>query len=150
KAVLPPDLLALFVGSSPITDAHFINAKAALGDLDSDFGLKTKTVFLNGDGLNDFAAEDFVAGLHIAEIEVGQRVGHEGQDHVPHRVPEVKYAMRSAAQKAGTVNDIGFALEQGLQKGGIFGGIVFQVGILNDDEVTRSFSDAAAQGSTFS
>ena len=54
-------------------------------------------------------------------------------------MPEIKHAMRAAAQETRAVDHVGFALDQGPQQRGIFAGIVFQVGVLNDDEVSGRF-----------
>ncbi len=54
--------------------------------------------------------------------------------------------MRCAAEKARAKNHVGLALDQRREHQGILGGIVFQIGVLNDDEVARGFLNAAAEG----
>src|SRR5580700_4049585 len=73
-AILPADLLAFFVGAAPVSDADLVNPQSPLGDLHRDLRLETEAVFLDGDGLNHFAAEDFIARLHIAEVDVGEAI----------------------------------------------------------------------------
>ena len=65
---------------------------------------------------------------------------------VADRMPEVEHPMRTAAQKARAVNHVGFALDQGLEQVGIVVGVVFQIGILNEDKISGCFLYAAAQG----
>src|ERR1022692_2725116 len=99
--------LSLLIRPSPIADADFVDAQLPFGDLHRDFRLETEALFLQRNRLNDLAAKSFVTGLHIAEVDVGERVGKQGEDPVAHRVPKVKHAMGTAGKKAGTVNDIG-------------------------------------------
>lgn len=64
-------------------------------------------------------------------------------------MPEVKNAVWLAAVEAGTEDDIGFVLQKRFEDLRVFSGIVFEVGVLNDDEVAGGFLNAAAQGSSF-
>src|SRR5581483_7569552 len=45
-AVFPSDLLALFVGTAPITDSHLVDSQPSFGDLDRDLRLEPEAVFL--------------------------------------------------------------------------------------------------------
>jgi hypothetical protein len=73
-AVLPSDLLALFIGSAPVSDADFVDPQPPFGNLDRDLRLKTKAVLFEGNGLNDLPAEDLVAGFHVSQVDVGKAV----------------------------------------------------------------------------
>ncbi len=57
--------------------------------------------------------------------------------------------MRASPHEAGPVDHVGFPLNQGLEQRRVFAGIVFQVGILDDDEVARGFLDPPAQRRAF-
>src|SRR5438477_11272675 len=57
--------------------------------------------------------------------------------------------MWAGAERAGSVDDVGFALDQRHEQGGIVGGIVFEVGVLNDDEVSRRLLNAATKRGAF-
>jgi len=48
KPVLPADLLAFFVGSTPVADADFTDPQSSFGHLDRDFWLKAKAVLPMG------------------------------------------------------------------------------------------------------
>ena len=53
--------------------------------------------------------------------------------------------MRRAAQKARAKNYVRFSLNQRLDHQRILGRIVFQIGVLNNDEVARGLLNAAAE-----
>lgn len=74
EAVFPADFLAFFVGAAVIGNAYLIDAAACFSDLGGDFWLKAKAVFLNADRLDYLAAKGFVAGFHIAEVDIGQHI----------------------------------------------------------------------------
>ena len=57
--------------------------------------------------------------------------------------------MGTGGKKARAVDHIGAPFDQRLQQHRVLGRIVFEIGILNDDEVARSLFYAAVQGSTF-
>jgi hypothetical protein len=143
------DLLPFFVGASPVADADFVDAEAAFGDLHGDLGFEAEAVFLERNGLENFAAERFVAGLHVSEVDVGKGVGEKSEGGVADVVPEIKNAVGSSTEEARSVNGVGLALEERAQQQRIVGGIVFEVGVLNEDEVPGGFLDAAAESSAF-
>ena len=89
-AILPTDLLALLVGSTSVRDSYLIDAGPQPGDLRSDLRLEPESIFFNHNLLNEVAAEEFVAYLHVSEIEVREHVGEERQELVPHGVPEIQ------------------------------------------------------------
>ena len=65
-------------------------------------------------------------------------------------MPEVKHAVRSAAEKARAINHIGLALDQRIEQVGIIGRIVFQIGVLNQYIVSRGFLYPAPKRRTLS
>jgi len=66
--------------------------------------------------LYDFAAENFVAGFHVAEVEVGAHVGGCCEPFVAYGVPEEQDAVGFAAHEAGAVNNIGKAVDEGFEE----------------------------------
>ena len=64
-------------------------------------------------------------------------------------MPEVQNAMCVAAEKSRTVYDVSLVLYQRIKQYPIFGGIVFQVSILDDNINTRRFLNPPPEGSTF-
>ena len=147
-SVLPLDFLALFIRTAPIADADFVNAQFPLGDLYRDFRLETEAFFLQRNRLDDVAAKSLVTRLHIAEVDIGKCVGKQSENPVAHRVSEVKHAMRTSGQKARPVDYVGAPFNQGLQQHRVLCRIVLEIGILDDDEIPRSFPNAAVQRRT--
>src|ERR1700757_4413767 len=94
-AIFPADLLAFPVSTAPVADTNLVNPKVALGDLHRHFGFKAETVLFERDRLNDLAAKDFVASLHVGHVEVGDHVGGEREEPVSDRVPKIQDAMGS-------------------------------------------------------
>jgi hypothetical protein len=146
EAVFPADLFAFLVGAAFVGDADFVQAAAAGGDLGGDLGLEAEAVFLDGDGADEVAAEDLVAGFHVGEVEVGEDVGAEGEEAVAEGVPEVEDAVAFAAGEAGAEDDVGDAGGDGFDEAGVLGGVVLEVGVLDDDELALGGGDAGAEG----
>ena len=83
EAVFPADFLAFLVGSSIVGDAHFIDADAfETGDFGGHFGLEAETLLLEVYALDDICPEQFIAGLHVGEVQVGEHVGQESEEAV--------------------------------------------------------------------
>jgi hypothetical protein len=59
-------------------------------------------------------------------------------------VPEVQNAVRSGAQETRAAYYVGFALHQGIEKQRIIRGIVFQISILDNHEISRGLLNSAA------
>src|SRR3977135_565757 len=74
EAVLPANLLSFLVGPAPVADADFVDAQAALGNLYRDFRFEAKAVFLDGNGLQNLATENFVARFHVGHVHVGEGI----------------------------------------------------------------------------
>ena len=150
EAVFPADFFAFGVGAAVVGNGDFVDACAGAGDLGDEFGLDTEAVFLEGDGLDQLAFENFVAGLHVGEVEIGCHVRQEGEELVAERVPEVEHAVLVRADEAGAEDGVCLAAENGLEQRGVVCGIVFEVGVLDEHDVRRGFADAGSQGGTFS
>src|SRR5260370_37125719 len=60
-------------------------------------------------------------------------------------MPEIQDAMRRAEQEARAKNYVCLALDQRLEHERILRRIVLQIGILNNDEVSRGFLNAATK-----
>ena len=76
-AVFPADFFAFGVGAAMVGDGDFVDAGAGAGDLGDDLGFDAEAVFLEGYGLDEFAFENFVAGFHVGEVEIGRHVRDE-------------------------------------------------------------------------
>jgi len=65
------------------------------------------------------------------------------------RVPIVNYPVRFATHEARAKDHVGLIVENGLDEERIFVGIVFQVGILNDDNVASGKLETFFEGTAF-
>ena len=83
ERVLEADLLAFFVGAAVVRDRHFVDARAHARDLARDFGLDAEVLRLQVEAIGDVADEHLVAGLHVRQVQVGERVGQQRQDLLP-------------------------------------------------------------------
>src|SRR5688572_7767987 len=86
-AVPPSDLLPLLVRPARVGDADLEDPALQARELGGDLRLEAEPVLADGDLLQDLAAEHLVAGLHVREVEVGEHVGEQREEAVPHRVP---------------------------------------------------------------
>lgn len=148
-AVSPADLFAFFVGAAVVGDGNLINGDFEFGDLGGDFGFEAEAVFLDGDFLQYLAAEHFVTGLHVGEVQVGEHVGHEGEKLVPHGVPEVEHAVHTGAEESRAEDNIRATREDRHEEFGVLIGVVFEIGVLDDDDVGIDVLESGAQGGSF-
>lgn len=149
-AVFPADFFAFFIGAAVVGDGNLINRDFELGDFGGNFRFEAEAVFLDGDLFEDITLEDFVAGFHVGKVQIGEHVGHEGKELVAHRMPEVEHAVHAGPKEARAKDDIGLAEEDGSKELWILVGVVFEVGILDDDDVGIDMLEAGAKGGTFS
>ena len=146
EAVFPADFLAFFVGAAVVTDGHFVNAEFAFGALHDDFGLEAETVGADGDALEQVGAKDLVTGFHVGEVEVAEHVGNQGEALVDGGVPERQDAGLLAGHVARAEDGVGVAVEERLEQAGVLGGIVLEVGVLNERKIAGGLLDGGANG----
>ena len=144
--VPPADLLALLVGSPVVGNAHLKDPAAELRHLGRDFRFEAEPVLLDRDALDDLAAKDLVAGLHVGEVQVREHVRQQRQQAVAHAVPEVQHPVGLAAHEAGAEDHVGPAITDRRREARVLDGIVFEVRVLDQHDVTRGHRDPAAQG----
>ncbi len=60
-------------------------------------------------------------------------------------MPEEEDPVR-AAEEAGAVDDVGPAVEDGLEERRVLGGVVLQVGVLDEDDVARRRGESRLEG----
>src|SRR5215467_15429797 len=65
-------------------------------------------------------------------------------------MPKIQDAMRSAAHEAGTVDHVSFIFEQGCEQDRVFARVVFQIGVLNQNEIANGFLNATTEGGSLS
>src|SRR5438270_11397899 len=81
-AVLPGDLLALFVRPSVVGAGDFVDAALLARRLDRHFRLEAEAVRGDVDLLDDLATKELVANFHVAQVQVGQQVRQKGEELV--------------------------------------------------------------------
>jgi hypothetical protein len=143
-AVFPGDLFAFFIGTAGIRNGDFVNPPVAFCDFGGDFRFKPEAVGFQLDSLQDFAAENLVAGFHVRELEVGEDVGEKSEHLVGNVVPEIVDALRPA-KKSRAEDDVGAAVDDGFKKLVVVARIVFEVGILDENDVAGDFGKATAE-----
>jgi len=149
KAVLPVDLFAFGVRAAVIGNGDLVNTDTKSGNLGGDLGFKAEAVLFDFDALDNLATEGFVAGLHVRKVQVGKHVGEQREEAVADGVPEIKDPMGLGTNEAGAKDDIGAVFQNRFQQNGVFCGVVFKVGILNDNDGSGGMGDAGAEGSAF-
>src|SRR6266496_115015 len=79
-AILEADLFALFLAAAVVADANFIYTQISFGNSGGNFWLKTKAlgVQLVGNLARHIAANHFVAGLHVSQVQAGKDVTEHG------------------------------------------------------------------------
>ena len=115
-AVFPADFFAFGVGAAVVGDGDFVDAGAGAGDLGDDLGFDAEAVLLEGDGLDQLAFKNFVAGFHVGEVEIGRHVRQEGEELVAEGVPEIQHAVLVRADEARAQDGIRLAAENGLEQ----------------------------------
>ena len=148
-AIFPGDFLTFFISASRIGNGHFVDAPIPFCDFGGNFRLESEAIGPELDALEDLAAENFVARLHIGEFQVGENVRKQREEFVGDIMPEIVDALRTA-EKAGAKDYISTAIEDGFEKFVVIARIVFEVSILDEDDVAGNFRKAAAQGRTLS
>src|SRR5688572_1158221 len=146
-AVLPADLLPLIVAATVVGDRHFVDAVAALEDLGGHLRLDPEAVGAQVEAVQHLAAHHLVAGLHVRQHRVVKDVGEQGQQPVAEIMSEQEDAV--AAEEPGAVDDIGAAVDDQLDQLRELLRGVFEIGILNDDDVAADRVKAAADRGAF-
>src|SRR5664280_1563412 len=136
EAIPPADFFALFVGAAVIADADLVDHAVEPRHLGGDLRLESEPVFFDRDLLQHLATESLVAGLHVRDVDVGGHIGEQSEKLVADHVPEIDYPVRLGANETRAKNDIGLTVEDGLDQLGIFPRVVFQIGVLDEHDVT--------------
>ena len=113
EAVFAGDFFTFVVGAAGVGDADFIDAPAGSGDFGGHFGFDAETLAFNINLIDHFAAEDFVAGFHVGEVEIGAHIAEVGEEFVAEGVPVEEDAFFLGADEAGAIDDVGAAVEDG-------------------------------------
>ncbi len=94
------------------------------------------------------ATKQLIAGLHVGQVQVGEHVRQESQKTITDSMPKEEDPVWTSADKPRSVNHIGEAVEDGLKQEVVFGWIVLQIGILDDDIFSLGLTNPAVQCSS--
>src|SRR5205823_1673141 len=113
--------------------------------------LDAEPVLLQGrsNALNDVAPEDLVARFHVGELKAREEVGKSGQGPVAERMPPGLTAARLDRFEARAEHHVGPVVQNRLEKSRIVGGVVFEIGILYEDNFAFGPRETGAQGRSF-
>ena len=106
--------------------------------------LESEAVALEANSLDDLAAEDFVADLHVGQVQVGQHVREEREPLVRQRMPEIEDPVLLADEPRAE-DDVGLILDDRLDELGILRRVVFEVGVLDDDDLAGGVAEPGAE-----
>src|SRR5262249_11950577 len=124
-----------------VADGDFVNTAAEACDFDRELGLKTETVAAKLDGVENLTAKDFIANFHVGEVQVRQHIAEKRERLIADVVPVIQHAMGSA-MKAITEHHIGKAFEDWFEKVRIITGVVFEIRVLDQDDVAGSLLES--------
>jgi hypothetical protein len=148
EAVLPADFFPLSVSSSMIRDRHFIDAAPQLGEFNRNFWFETEAPRVNPDLLDNVRTKDLIANLHVREIKIGNDVAQGRKEAIAEIVPKVKHPVRTAVE-AVPENHVCLPLKKWLQERGIVSRVVFEVSILDEDNLPCNICDGSLNGTAF-
>src|SRR3954468_3041315 len=87
-AILPGDLLSLFVAAAVVGDADLVDPqpRPELGDLRGDLRLEAEAVALQRRDLLEYrATKHLIADLHVRQVQIREGVAERGEELVPQR-----------------------------------------------------------------
>ena len=144
-AVFHPDLLALLISPSVVGNRHLIDGDAEFGYFRRDFNLEAKSSASDRHVADNLAAKRLITGFDIGHVNVRAQVRKKRQPFVGDVVIEVQHARRLAHQKARAVNHIRVAFHNWRNHVADFRRVVFQIGILHNDDLARRQRKARLQ-----
>src|SRR5262249_9975057 len=89
-----------------------------------------------------------VAGFHVGQVQVRHHVRQRRERLVTQVMPEEEDPVRTT-DEAGSIYDVGLVRQYRLDQNGILIRIIFKVGILDNDDVSRDGFKAGPQRSSF-
>ena len=119
------------------------------GKFRRQFRLDAKALRADRDGFQDFGACELVTGFHVGQIQVGKKIGEQGQQPIACRVPKEQHSPIVAGQETRPVDHIGVAVEDRLQQPRVFRGAVLQIRVLEYDIIAGRNLDPCAQRGPF-
>ena len=146
EQVLRADFLSLGIGSSLVGDGHFVQPQVPQGQFRGQLRLERESVGRQRNRPQDVGAHQFVTGLHVGQVDVVEHVAQRGQKPVAQRVPEVQHPAVLSGQKPGAEDGVGNPRQHRAQQRGVVVGVVFQIGVLDQSQVSGHHPNRRAHG----
>lgn len=142
QAMIPPNFLALGVGAAIVRNPNLVNPYALyFRNTCRKLGLdtKTRTSQIFGDLANMLSGKYLKPRFHIGKVEVSTYVRKCRKKRVPDIMPKIQNPPGLRAHKPRAVNYICSAREDGGEEHGVICRVVFQIGVLNKNNVAGCF-----------
>ena len=128
--------ILVFLARKPALNSGWVCGPFGESDpLEFVAGIRAGDTRLHLQRLDHAEAERLVAGLDVGHIPVSQQVAEERERPVRQVVIEIEHSRRPADHETAAVDDVGVAVEDRADHGGDLGGVVFVVGILDDNDL---------------
>src|SRR5436189_6290145 len=152
EAVAPADFFPFGVAAAGVADGAFVEADGReAGELagELDFDPEAPLAEAGGDAGEELAAEHFVAGFHVRQVEAGFPVREPG-DHLVGELMPVGADRAFDVAETAAEDDVGLILEDGLEEGAEILRVVFHVGVLHHDDVAGAVVKTGLESCPFS
>ncbi len=110
-------------------------AAPRLASLIGQLGLDAEVVVPERNGLQQLGADHLVAGLHVAQVEVGRHVDQRGQQAVAEAVVEQQHPPVVAGEEPGAEDGVGLLVEEGLHQARQVARVVLEVRVVGHAHV---------------
>lgn len=144
-AVAPADFLAFGQRTRVIGDRYLDDGNAAQGKERGDLGTELEAAAFERQPADEFGAKHLVTGGLVGDVQSIQTVGEPGQKTAAEIEADPR-RRRPAVQHARTIDHLRPALQDRLDQAGIVPRVVFEVGILGDDDVAGHVRQGGADG----
>ena len=148
-AVFPINFFTFGVGAAVVRNGHLVNAQLQARYFGYDLWLEAEAAFFNSNALDNFSAESFETGLHVREVQIRTHVGEQCEEAVTNGMPEVEDTVCLRADEPGAKNDICAVFQDRFEHNRVFRRVVFEIGILDDNDGSGGMGDAGAKRGTF-
>ena len=139
QTVPPFDFLALADGPGMIGNRHFADLKSEAQQLGGDLGFPVESVARDRHGTQQVSVERFVAGRFVGQLGIVKQVDPPGQQQAAEEEGRCGKHAVAVVCLSGAVNDLAFAVQDRSDAAGKIIGVIFQIGILDDDHGAGRF-----------
>jgi hypothetical protein len=143
ESIFPIDFFALGKCASVVRDTYFVYANSRDScKFGGNLRFNPKAIFFKPKVLHQVTLKHLVACFHICQVEVSEQVRDESENFIADAVPEKQDSVRVPTHETASVNNVRAAFNNGFEQQIIFFRVVFQVGILNKNDLTSCLLEA--------